>query len=249
MIEQTAAIVTGAAAGLGLAIAQRLAADGHPVLLVDRDEGELGAAARVVERAGMPVATLVADVTDAEAPAVVVAAAADAYGDASVLINNAGIVPYAPFLDTAPAMLEEVLRIDVASVFLVSQAFARYRVERGGGGCIVNLGTGHALVGVAGTAAYAAAKGAVHALTRALAVELAPHGIRVNTLALGTTMTERVRRTLPAETLATRLRQIPLGRGAEPGEAAEAAAYLVGAGYTTGTELVVDGGFSIFGDG
>jgi len=121
--------------------------------------------------------------------------------------------------------------------------------ERGEGGVVVNLGTSHAITGVAGTSAYAAAKGAVHAMSRALAVELAGLGIRVNTLALGTTLTERVRNDLPAALLEQRYRQIPLGRGADPGEAARAVVFLLDAGYATGSELVLDGGFTVYGDG
>jgi NAD(P)-dependent dehydrogenase (short-subunit alcohol dehydrogenase family) len=85
-------------------------------------------------------------------------------------------------------------------------------------------------------------------MTRALAVELAPLGIRVNTLALGTTMTERVRSDLGSDLLTKRMKQIPLRRGAEPGEAAEAISFLLDAGFATGTELVLDGGFTVFGD-
>ncbi len=242
------AIITGAALGLGRAIAERLSSRAAGLLLVDRDQHDLERTAQRVKRPGLLIETLVADMADPGTPAQVMAVAQAGFGGADILINNAGIVPYAPFFDTTREFLRSVLCIDVESVYFMSQAFARALVQRHAGGGIVNLGTSHAIAGVAGTSAYAAAKGAIHSLTRALAVELAPYRIRVNTLALGTTMTERVKTSINAETLTGRMRQIPLRRGAEPSEAADAVVYLVDAEYATGTELVLDGGFTIFGD-
>jgi NAD(P)-dependent dehydrogenase (short-subunit alcohol dehydrogenase family) len=247
-VTERVAIVTGAAVGLGRVIAGRLATEVSGLVLVDRDQSELGRTAGLVERPGLTIETLVADVTEHDAPARVASLASARFGGADVLINNAGVVDYAPFFETTPPMLRRLLAIDVESVYFMSQAFARDLVQRGAGGSIVNLGTMHALRGVGGTSGYAAAKGAIHSLTRALSVELAPHGIRVNTLALGMTLTARVVATLSEETMSGRLRQIPLRRGAQPSEAADAVVYLVNAEYATGTELVLDGGFTIFGD-
>lgn len=246
--QASTAIVTGAAKGLGRAIADKLASVGFSLLLVDRNEQDLHDTVVELGKSGTSVASYAVDLTEPQAADVVVAAADREFGGASVLVNNAGIVPFRGFLETPLDLLREVLTNDVETVYTMTQAFVRSRISKAEGGCVINLGTGHALTGVGGTSAYAAAKGAVHALTRALAVELAPHGIRVNTLALGTTMTDRVRANLPDEVLRARLRQIPLGRAADPGEAADAVLYLIRAGYATGTELVLDGGFTIFGD-
>jgi NAD(P)-dependent dehydrogenase (short-subunit alcohol dehydrogenase family) len=242
-------IVTGAAQGLGRAIAIELAPVSRGLVLVDLQSEPLKALAETLSDAGHNVATCVADMTAPESPLRIVAIAEDAFGGADALVNNAGIVDYAGFFDTDRKMLQRLLDIDVASVYFMTQAFAASLRDRGVGGSVVNLGTSHAIAGVAGTSAYAAAKGAVHAMSRALAVELAGLDIRVNTLALGTTLTDRVRNDLPPALLEQRYRQIPLSRGAEPDEAARAVAYLLNAGYATGTELVLDGGFTVYGDG
>lgn len=244
-------IVTGAARGLGRTIATELAPRTAGLLLADRDDGPLQELAQEIRQLGRGprVVTHTGDLTAPESAAEVVALADEQLGGADALVNNAGLVEYEDLFATSPALLRRLLGVDLEAVYFVTQAFARSLRDRGRPGSIVNLGTGHALVGVAGTSAYAAAKGAVHALTRALAVELAPLGIRVNTLALGTTMTERVRTTLPAGLIEQRMRQIPLRRGAEPEEAARAVGYLLDADYATGTELVLDGGFTVFGDG
>ena len=242
-------IVTGAAKGLGHAVALEMAPRSAAMLLVDLDEEPLAALAKELLARGHTVVTRVADLTAPESAADVIALADQELGGADVLVNNAGIVQYDGFLDTSREFLRRLLEVDVESVYFMTQAFAASLRDRGIGGSVVNLGTGHAVTGVGGTSAYAAAKGAIHALTRALAVELAPLGIRVNTLALGTTMTERVRTELAPELLAQRFERIPLRRGATPEEAAQAIAYLVEAGYATGTELVLDGGFTVFGDG
>ncbi|MCE0765591.1 SDR family oxidoreductase [Pseudonocardia kujensis] len=242
------AIITGAAGGLGRDIAVELAPRCAGLLLVDRAESGLAETAARVTGSGRPVVTHVADLTDSDAAEKVVAVAEERFGGADALVNNAGIVEYEEFLATSPALLRRLLAVDVEAVYRMTQAFVGSLRARGDGGAVVNLGTGHALSGVGGTSAYAAAKGAVHALTRALAVELAPFGIRVTTLALGTTMTDRVRNDLPAGLIERRMAQIPLGRGAEPAEAARAVAYLLDAEYATGTELVLDGGFTVFGD-
>ena len=246
--EERVTVITGAARGLGHAIALELAPRSAALLLVDMDAAPLKDLAKLLAGRGHRVATHVADLASPDAADAVIAVADDTLGGADALVNNAGIVEYDNFFDTSLKMLRRTLEVDVEAVFSLTQAFARSLRDRGIGGAVVNLGTIHALSGVAGTSAYAAAKGAVHALSRALAVELAPFGIRVNTLALGPAMTERVRTALPEGLLEKRFKQIPLGRGAEPFEAAQAVGYLLDAEYATGTELVLDGGFTVFGD-
>lgn len=242
-------IVTGAARGLGRTVAMELAKRGDALLLADRLEEPLKELADLLDDGGHRVATFAGDLTLPSSGEAMVAVADEQLGGADALVNNAGLVEYEGFFDTTPELLRRLLKFDVEAPFFVTQAFAASARKRGVGGAVVNVGTSHAIAGVAGTAAYAAAKGAIHALTRALAVELAPLRIRVNTLALGTTLTDRVRTTLAPELLQQRYRQIPLGRGAEPEEAAQAVAHLLDAGYATGTELVLDGGFTIYGDG
>jgi NAD(P)-dependent dehydrogenase (short-subunit alcohol dehydrogenase family) len=246
--QHRVAIVTGAAKGLGAAIVDKLAPRCASMLLADIDAEPLEQMGDRLCSDGRNVITLTSDLTDPDSAAQLVALADEKLGGADVLVNNAGIVDYASFFDTSRSLFERLMKVDVESVYFLTQAFAASLRDRGVGGCVVNLGTSHAITGVGATSAYAAAKGAVHAMTRALAVELAPLGIRVNTLALGTTMTERVRTNLSADLLTKRMRQIPLGRGAEPREAAEAISFLIDAEFATGSELVLDGGFTVFGD-
>jgi NAD(P)-dependent dehydrogenase (short-subunit alcohol dehydrogenase family) len=241
-------IVTGAARGLGRAVALDLASRSAALLLVDIDQKPLAALEEKLAVEGRTVVAHSADLTAPASAGEVIALADEKLGGADALVNNAGIVDYADFFATSRGFLRRLLDVDVEAVYFMTQAFAASLRDRGYGGAVVNLGTSHALVGVGSTSAYAAAKGAVHAMTRALAVELAPLGIRVNTLALGTTLTERVRTNLPEGLLERRFQQIPLRRGAEPEEAVRAVSYLLDADYATGTELILDGGFTIFGD-
>jgi NAD(P)-dependent dehydrogenase (short-subunit alcohol dehydrogenase family) len=249
--EGAVTIVTGAARGLGEAIAARLAAAGSPVFLADRDAAELAAVTAELEAAGGRVGSLALDLLDDDAPERLVAAAVETFGRVDALVNNAGIVPFAAFLDTTPEQVREVLATNAGTQFRVAQAAARRMIAQGDGGTIVNLGTIHALKGVASTAAYAMSKGAIHALTRTIAVELAPHRIRCVTLAPGTILTERVKGALDAETFASRLAKVPAGRFGTPDDVAAAALFLLGpeGGFINGQEIVVDGGFTAYGDG
>ena len=241
-------IVTGAAKGLGQAITDELATRSASLLLADVDADLLEKLGDRLTADGHTVVTLAADLTEPDTATQLIALADEKLGGADVLVNNAGVVDYADFFGTSRALFRRLIAVDVETVYFLTQAFAASLRDRGCGGCVVNLGTSHAIAGVGGTSAYAAAKGAVHAMTRALAVELAPLGIRVNTLALGTTMTERVRSDLRSDLLTKRMHKIPLGRGAEPHEAARAVSFLIDAAFATGTELVLDGGFTVFGD-
>jgi NAD(P)-dependent dehydrogenase (short-subunit alcohol dehydrogenase family) len=243
------AVVTGAARGLGEAIAARLAAAEFSVFLADRDPEPLAAVAADLggERSG----SLALDLLDDDAPDRLLAAAVERFGRVDVLINNAGIVPFATFLETTADQVREVLLTNAGTQFRVAQAAARQMIAQGEGGTIVNLGTIHALKGVAATAAYAMSKGAIHALTRTLAVELAPHRIRCVTLAPGTILTERVRGALDAATFASRMAKVPAGRFGTVDDVAAAALFLVGgeSSFINGQEIVVDGGFTAYGDG
>ncbi|WP_375504140.1 SDR family NAD(P)-dependent oxidoreductase [uncultured Jatrophihabitans sp.] len=247
-LHERVVVVTGAAKGLGDAIARELAPRCAALLLADLDAERVEAQADRLRAEGRKATAWVADLTDPGSAGALIDVADAEFGGADVLVNNAGIVEYAPLAETSRELFRRLMAVDVESVYFLTQAFADSLRRRESGGCVVNLGTSHALTGVGGTSAYSTAKGAVHAMTRALAVELAPLGIRVNTLALGTTLTERVRSELAPELLRKRMRQIPLARGARPQEAAAAVAYLLDAGFATGTELVLDGGFTVFGD-
>jgi NAD(P)-dependent dehydrogenase (short-subunit alcohol dehydrogenase family) len=235
------AIVTGAAGGIGRAIAGRLAADGLPLLLVDLDPAVEAVAAEV---GGVG---LVADLRTAGFADQVVAAAREHFGRVTVLVNNAAVGPLVPFTESTPEQLEEVMVVNFRAVQELCRAAVPALLEAGGG-AIVNLASLAGLLGYGRLSSYAASKGAVIALTRTLAVELGRQGIRCNAVAPGATRTPALRR-LTEEQVAARLGRVPLGRLGEPEDVANAVAFLASpqAAYITGQVLCVDGGSSAWG--
>jgi 2-deoxy-D-gluconate 3-dehydrogenase len=246
-------IVTGGAKGIGYAIAARLAAGGADVLLADIDGA---AAAEAAERlAGKPgrVVAIIADVAADGAPDLLVSAAMKAFGGLDVLVNNAGIYPMVSALDMDIPLFDRVQAVNVRGTVFLAQAAARQMIAQGAGGRIVNLASIDAIhPSMVGLAAYNTSKGAVLMFTKALALELAPHGILVNAVAPGGIKTEGVARpqegVTSREEMAARLRSfmaaIPVGRMGEPDEIATVVAFLASpaASYMTGEIVVVDGG-------
>lgn len=236
------AIVTGAAKGIGLACAQRLVQEGARVMLVDvRPEGaaaaaSLGDAARFVQ----------ADVGVKADVDAMLAATLDAFGRVDVLVNNAGVTHAASFLDLAEDDFDRVLRINLKSMFLCSQAVARAMVAQGGGGSIVNMSSVNAELTIPNQVPYVISKGGVNQLTRVAAIALAEHGIRVNAVGPGTILTELAKEAVLASPEARRtiLSRTPLGRCGEPEEIASIVAFLASndASYISGQTLYADGG-------
>lgn len=236
----TVGLVTGAAGGIGLAIAQALVGAGAEVLLVDRSEGVVRAAR------GLGAEAHVADLSESRSAEEMVARAVAGWGRIDFLVNAAGVQARGPATELADEDWEMLHAVNLRAVFQASRAAARRMVERGEGGAILNVASISSTVGVPGIVPYGVMKGGVVLLTKGLAVELAPHGIRVNAVAPGyviTAMTEALwsdeeRR---AETIA----RIPLGRFASPEEISPAALFLLSsaAGYVTGEVLHVDGGY------
>jgi NAD(P)-dependent dehydrogenase (short-subunit alcohol dehydrogenase family) len=230
------AIVTGAASGIGLASARRLAGAGWRVVLVDRD------AERLAEVAGFDEALAVAaDVTDEAAATESVRRACEAFEAVHALVNCAGIADNAPFLDATVASFRRTVEVNLLGTFLMGQAAARVM---GPGGSIVNISSVSGLRGSPQRAAYSASKGGVIALTKVMAVELGPRGIRVNCVAPGATNTPLAASVHDPATRAAILAALPLGRYAEPAEQAEVIAFLAGDGaaFVTGQIWAVDGG-------
>jgi NAD(P)-dependent dehydrogenase (short-subunit alcohol dehydrogenase family) len=234
------AVVTGAGRGIGLATARRLAADGYDVLMLDRDpEPLLGAARDLGARAH------VLDVADADA----VAALAELAGDCAVLVNNAAVTFYTDLLDTDAGAARAVLDVNVVAVLLVTRAVVPAMAARGGGS-VVNLSSITAAAHPPGTGLYSTSKAAVEALTRALAVELGPLGIRCNAVAPGMVPTEGSSAHYGDEReRAARAAVLPLGRLGVTADIAAAIAYLCSpeAAWVTGQVLRVDGGYSVAG--
>ena len=242
------AIVTGAGNGIGIPIATRLAEEGASVVLADKDEAAAQDVCRQITAAGGKAAACRVDICVPKDVEAMVACARDQFGPAHIMINNAGIGSQKHFLDTPLDLLRQMLETNVVGTFLCAQAAARDMVKLGGG-AIVNFSSHSGLLGSSGRAAYAASKSGIIGMTRVMAVDLAEHNIRVNTVAPGTVATARIKKSHNDERREAWLRSIPMARYGEPDEIAAAALFLASddAAYITGQTIAVDGGFSAAG--
>jgi glucose 1-dehydrogenase/3-oxoacyl-[acyl-carrier protein] reductase len=239
------AIVTGAGIGIGQAIAVELARQGAFVALhYSRSAAGAFEAVAKIEQGGGRALAIGADLTTVEASQRIVQHTADAFGGLDILVNNAGVTRAVDFLDTTPAVYDEVFNLNMRGYFFCAQEAVRSMRERGGG-AIVNITSIHGYAGFPRHAAYAATKGAIIAFTRELAVELAPHKIRVN--AVGPGLIE-VPRYFDIEGYTTEMgnAMVPWGRVGQPYDVATAVAFLASdaADFITGQVLYVDGGSS-----
>jgi NAD(P)-dependent dehydrogenase (short-subunit alcohol dehydrogenase family) len=236
-------VVTGAGAGIGFGIAQAFHEAGARVALGDVREPAL---ARAAERLGdtTRVYTHPLDVRDARGVAAFFDGAERALGPVTVAVANAGIYPNAPVLEMSPEDWDRVMEINVRGVFLTCQAAARSMVSRGTRGKIITLSSGAATSGRVGAAHYCASKAGVLMFTKVLALELAPHGINVNTIAPGLVEVEGEVSPLSREYVEALTRQIPWGRAGQPRDIANAALFLASplAEFITGEVLAVNGG-------
>ena len=243
-IRSRAALITGAASGIGRATAELLLSKGWKVALLDRDEAALKDARTAL--GGNPAAyTAALDVTNENAVARAVSLVAEAFGGIDGVVNSAGIAANKHVFDTTPDLFRRVLEVNVVGTFLVGQAAARVMKDRGGG-AIVNIASISGLRGSMRRSAYGASKGAVVTLTQVMANDLAPFGIRVNAVAPGPVETPMVRAHHTAEDRALYYRHIPMRRYGQPGELASVIHFLLDgeqSGYVTGEIIAVDGGY------
>jgi NAD(P)-dependent dehydrogenase (short-subunit alcohol dehydrogenase family) len=238
-------LITGAQQGIGSAIALAFAAAGADIAvnwLDDRD-----AAARIRDKAaaaGVKAVAIQADLGDLAQLRNMVAFAARELGRIDVLVNNAGVFPRVAFLDMTESDWDYVLGVNLKGACFCAQAAARAMIEAGRPGAIVNLASGAAFRSSPRGVHYVASKGGVVSMTRAMALELAPHRIRVNAIAPGLTDTAQPRYGMSEDELATAARAIPLGRMAAPEEIARTALFLASddAGFITGQTVHVNGG-------
>jgi NAD(P)-dependent dehydrogenase (short-subunit alcohol dehydrogenase family) len=241
------ALVTGASQGIGAAIAAELAQRGYDVAVSSTRVDKLANTVSQVTKSGARAVPVLLDVCSRASIARAMAEVVEAFGQLDVLVNNAGVPLTKPAVDVTPEEWDQVLDTNLTGAFFMSQEMARHLLADGRPGCIINIASTHGLVGLPERSAYSIAKGAMVHMARALAVEWAANGIRVNAVVPG-----RVDTPSRAASLAKpgyrdmALSRIPLRRFATSDEVAAAVCYLASpeAAYVTGQALVLDGGLT-----
>jgi NAD(P)-dependent dehydrogenase (short-subunit alcohol dehydrogenase family) len=246
--ETKRALVTGAAGGLGAAIALGLARDGFDIAVTSRNAERLGTTVSKIKAMGRRVVPITLELRSASSAEQAVAGAIEALSGLDVLVNNAGITARTPAVDIKLEEWEDVMRVNATGALLMSQQIARHLLATKREGCIINIASTHGLIGFPQRLSYGTSKGALVQMTRMLAIEWAPNGIRVNAIAPGTVETPS-RIEFFAANPSTRdamIRRVPVGRFANPDEVAGMVSYLASpaAAYVTGQTLILDGGLT-----
>ena len=244
------ALVTGSSKGIGRAIAERFAREGADVV-INYNSDPAGAQEAVASAAasGVRAAAIQADLGTVAGVRARVAQAIDQMGRIDVLVNNAGVEKHAPFWEVTERDYDAVLNVNLKGVFFATQAFVEHLRREGRGGRVINISSVHEELPFPNFAAYCASKGGLKMLTRNLAVELGPLGIRINSIAPGAIATP-INTALLNDPVKLRslTGQIPLGRLGRPDDVAGLAVFLASpeAQYVTGATYVVDGGLTWF---
>ncbi len=244
-LKDKVAVITGAAAGIGLACAKRFAKEGARVMLADINAEKGAAAAEEIAKIGGGARFVKCDVGDKAQVDALIGQTVAEFGRLDCAVANAGIVLTCDFLDLAEADFDRVIRVNLKGVFLTGQAAARQMVKQGGGGTIVNMSSVNAVMAIPSITPYVVAKGGVNQLTKVMALSLADKGIRVNAIGPGSIATEMAHAVLSdPEKARDALCRTPLGRFGEPDEVASVALFLASedSSYITGQTIYPDGG-------
>jgi L-rhamnose 1-dehydrogenase len=256
LLEGKRAIVTGGSRGIGRGIAVEFARQGADVVInyfagADRGFARDTAAEETVaeiEALGRRAVAIEGDIADPQVSRDLVQAAVDAFGGVDVLASNAGICPFHSFLDMPPALLQQVVDVNLNGAFYVVQASANRMKDQGRGGAIVATSSISALVGGAMQTHYTPTKAGVHSLMQSVAIALGPYGIRCNSVMPGAIATDINKDDWSDPKKRDYLNsRIPLGRFGEPSDVAKVVAFLASdmASYVTGAALLVDGGLYV----
>ena len=245
-LEQKVAIVTGADSGIGRAIALRFAEEGATVVVNYAHAHDKSEQVRqIIEQKHGKVLVIQADVSQYQQVTGLVQQAVDRYQRVDIMVNNAGMEIHSPFLDETEAHFDRVMGVDLKGAFFGAQAAAREMVKRKTSGRIINISSVHEDLPMPGNAPYCCAKGGMRMLTRTICLELAPYNITVNNIGPGAVHTP-IDADVEAdpEKMGALLKEIPLGRMAQPEEVAGLALYLASdaAAYVTGATFFIDGG-------
>jgi glucose 1-dehydrogenase len=245
-LQNKVAIVTGAATGIGKAIATTMAAEGASVVIdYVGDPAFANAAVQAIQAAGGKVTAVAADVSNPGQVNQLIQKAIDSFGKLDILVNNAGLEYKHPFHEFPFDLWQKVIAVDLTGPFLCAQAAAKAMIRQATGGRIINISSIHEDLPMPTNAPYCAAKGGLRMLMRTIAVELAPHKITVNNIAPGAIFTP-IDADIEADPKleAALMAEIPLGRWGKPEEVAALAAFLASddAAYCTGSTFFIDGG-------
>lgn len=240
-------MITGAARGIGLGMAKALAGAGSELILIDALEEELkGAAGEIFLETGKRPLAITGDLRNMDEIDRMVREAQERHPRIDCLINNAGTTVRKPFVEITPEEFDRVIAVNLKAAYFLSQKIAREMIAAGRGGKIITVASSTSFLGVNNLSAYGVSKGGVYALTKGMAVELAPHGICVNAVAPGffrTNLTQAVWEDPQRRDWA--VSRIPLGRLGKPEDIAGSVIFLASAAsdYITGQVLIVDGGW------